>query len=309
MTRRPADLDVDERRLLDDLATRVERKRRAAGPCPAPDWLRAAESGALTGTTAVDILSHLDVCEACQVLVEALTDEDVTAIDDDERARLDARVLGAARAGNQLRPPAQRRWPRPVVSAMALAASALLAVWTAPVWLNPAPPPPAGPPDGPATVPVSPPSVLALGLPRVEVAIEEELVSRGAPGASTQAESDPRLPAIDAFDRRDFEAAARLLGDAARHEPSAADLRLLLGVSLLYLDRPSDALRQLTVARNTGPGPIRQEATWYLALANAHTGQTGAASSLLEPLCGSPTERSLMACLAIDELSRASQHR
>jgi hypothetical protein len=306
--RLPVDLDEEEARVLEVIAAGARAGTPNAGACPPPERLLAAESGALAGPDAEAILAHLDRCEACQALFEALTDEDLTSLHADERARLDARVLTPARFGGRTGRTGGRVWAWPAVSGMALAASALLAVWVAPRVLDPGVPAPHEFQERPVQALVRPPSVLGVNLPGVAIAVDEELVSRGS-SAGRRGGRDPRDAATEAFDRRDFAAAVRLLEPVTRREPSAADLRLLLGVSLLYLDRAPEAVQPLTAAWARATGALRHEAAWYLAVAHARTGQSGAASALLEPLCTNRTERSPVACLALDEVSKGSAPR
>jgi hypothetical protein len=87
--------------------------------------------------------------------------------------------------------------------------------------------------------------------------------------------------AMQPYQQNDFAEAERQLGQFLENNPHHAEANLYRGVSLLLLDKITDAIAPLQAAIEHGPGRVREAAHWYLALAYLKSGEP---SKALQPL-------------------------
>ena len=85
-----------------------------------------------------------------------------------------------------------------------------------------------------------------------------------------------------AYEAGDFEPAARLLAKAVEESPRDDRARFYLGVTLLLLRRPAEALEPLERAAAASAAGVRLEARWYLALASLQSDRTERARAILQ---------------------------
>jgi hypothetical protein len=305
--RRPRDLEADEAEVFDAVERQLRGVAEHIGPCPDPRRLQDAHAGRLGDADTRAVLSHAAACRMCQALVEALATPDVDEPSDAERRRIDARVTRATetRPGTGSVLPFRPRWSPRGVAALAVAAATLLALVVPRALVGPGPLPPAPPP--PRIDTMRPSLTVTLLRP-------ERLATRGMglAGLSWRGDAAIALPASPfdearmLFDRGDFAGAERRLDEITSRTPSFADAWLLLGVSRLMLERPSEAIAPLERANRDLVGLARQDASWHLAVALHAAGRDTEARTLLSALCNDRTARAPMACLALFELRPAA---
>ena len=248
------------------------------------------------------MLVHLSACPVCQTLVEALVDPALLEPREDERRRIDTRVIGSTAAatgrGRVLMFQSRSRWA--AATALTAAAATLLIVVAPGTSMDPA--------DRPTVAPRSMSSGATRPLFSILRAERLATSEMGLASVSWRGDASGRRPespfdaARDAFDRGDFgQAEARLRVITAR-TPSFADAWLLLGVSRLLRGEAAGAIAPLERARAELVGLARQDAVWHLAVALHVVGRDDAAREALEPLCLDRTGRAAMACAALDEL-------
>lgn len=287
----PSDFEADERQFVGEVG--LEAGSSVEG-CLPPAVLRAAESGVLPDLVRGVVAAHVAVCSRCRALRDDLTSLEPEGLAPAEEARIRARL--AVASGSPVR--ARRVMWRP---ALALAASAMLAfVWFArDGWREGPLPPVTAPrraPAGPARTSVLQPIKPALQLPA------SVLLRRG----SSSETADRLARALAAWRRDGYQDAARDFEQVARALPSEPHAHFYLGVARLLAGDAAGAIVPLTRARRLASPPLADEATWYLALARAHTGQIDAAIRELTRLCGNGGSRSAEGCVALQELMTRS---
>lgn len=268
--------------------------------CPPPDLLRASKAGVLPGALEADVAGHVERCLACQALVEALDDPSVGDITTDERARILSRIRSGVQPATPRRRGAWMWRPLPLLTA---AAAAVVIVGMALLWQV------SGPVvEGPQrTRPrgTGVPAVFRLEKAEIRQPATDVLRWRGVEG-EVRGELDDLTRALDPYRRDDYAEAASRLADVTRQYPDSAAGHFYLGVSLLFLDRPADAVAALQSAeRLVPPEPgLASDVAWYLALAYQRAGQRERAAATLTRLCEGTSDRSARACEGLTELSR-----
>jgi hypothetical protein len=290
-----ADEAATERGLEAPLAALRSRGR----GCPDPALWPALEAGVLPEDLASSAAGHLRVCPLCQVLSRDLVSEDVASA-----AEANPLVLPAAPAFSRKaedREPAGWGWlwrPLPVAAGLMMALAAV-SVWWMTGWreapLTPAPPTPAG--TAPAAVTVLAPR-LPLVKPPVTVALGTALAWRSDSRADHERDLADLADALTPYRADDFAAAALRLEALTRRHPTA-EVWFYLGVSRLFLAQHDAAAADLRRARELAQPPLRQDASWYLAVALERAGATDAAAAELRPLCREGGERQARACDAL----------
>jgi len=109
--------------------------------------------------------------------------------------------------------------------------------------------------------------------------------------------------ALEPYRKDDFAEAARRLEPLARKYRESAEARLYLGVSRLFLDEPLVALASLEAGRRFADDALRDDVSWYLALAFDRAGRVDDARQELRALCLRPGEYQKRACASLDELN------
>ena len=251
-------------------------------------WERLAsgELGAGARTAAFD---HIVACGECARIWKGL-----------ERLREDAEADGLI--APQM-PVARRVWMRSPIVGLAIAASLILAV-AAVVTRNvreTAVPPTTIPATAPAAPSVPSAEVGSASFPLSKAVIHALPQDAFEPRGSTSS-SEPSVQrladALAPYRRDDFKEAVRLLGALWSEYPRSARPALYLGVSLLFDDRPSDALAPLLAATNAPQSVIADEARWYHAVALARAGRIAEARDEAARLCATGGDSAARACAA-----------
>ena len=102
----------------------------------------------------------------------------------------------------------------------------------------------------------------------------------------------------------DYAEAARRLDVLAKKYPKYAEPHYYLGVSRLFLVENEAALGALNAARPLADGALRDDVSWYLAIALDRTGRSEDARREAEALCGHAGEYQQRACASVGELRR-----
>ena len=301
------------------------------GGCPEPALLLAAEEGVLAAGVGAGVISHLENCSLCKMMVRDVDDVAAPLLQS-ERIRIWNRIeprgipdrvapaVGRRSAG--FLAPLFRRWTIAVAATVVLVTGiAILVEHNArrgqgnryePAASEPAsepasdqaqspamPPRPAMPPQ-PAP-PESPPFRLEKApiiLPAAAV-----MVWRGE-SAGENSQIVELKEALAPYRTGNYAEAERRLQKLAVKYPPLAEARFYLGVSQLFLNRNQDAVESLKTARRLAQNPLVREVDWYLAIGYHRVGQDSEARPLVEKLCQSGGKDSARACAARTELSR-----
>jgi hypothetical protein len=187
---------------------------------------------------------------------------------------------------------------------LALAAAVIIGVPV--VWQMVRPTPELPPPVAPITV-AGTPSAIPPTAPRritvekasLEPLANESLVLRGASN-SRRSLLDALAVALEPYRRNDFEESAKRLRALQRQHRDTTEIPYYLGVCLLLLDRPAEALLPLQEAEARMEGA--DEVRYYLAVARVNAARTAteseAGSAELARLCGGTTDVAPRACAA-----------
>jgi tetratricopeptide (TPR) repeat protein len=264
-------------------------RRPVRGPHVGEDTWVSLAAGDLSPEAKAAALAHVVTCEDCTRVWRG-----ITALEDE------------ARAGGVL--PAQSRTPFTALRAapwLAVAAGIALAV----LLIQPAPRDTTTPAqDAPASdtrlagdVGSTWSSAFPLSKAAVHVRPEEALNMRGGTIADDMPLAD-LAHALEPYRSEDYPEAVTRLRALADKYPRADRPHLYLGVSLLLLERPADAVAPLTVATASTFPAVATDAWWYLAVAHARSGDRQAALTLVEKLCSAP-DPDARACAARDALA------
>jgi tetratricopeptide (TPR) repeat protein len=109
-------------------------------------------------------------------------------------------------------------------------------------------------------------------------------------------------PGLDAYRAGDFERAARLLDALSRTYPTAVEPPLYAGISLLMLNRPTEAVPKLESARALASGEFVAEVDWRLSLAYVHAGDPEKARPAFQRACSTANPYQGRACQALQAL-------
>jgi tetratricopeptide (TPR) repeat protein len=305
MNERKNDIGADERELLEQFGTTFEAVHARHADCPKPELLLASETGVLDKDAAKNIAAHIGKCNFCQVLLRDLKDAELDAARPEEGQRVRERVLsattGSAKAekagGGVLLVWLRRAVPVAAVAGIILAA----VVWvrfrqtTGPLSI---PTPVAVQPSKPAV-----PSVLQWEKLPIKLQASSVLVLRGKPRTGQEKYAADLTTAL-AFYRDDkFGEAAEKLTRVAQAFPDGVEAQLYLGISRMSLQQNAQAIPSLTKAQQLGPEAFREDATWYLALAQNGSGNRQQSITELGKLCQGKSTYSQRACAGIRELS------
>jgi len=308
MNERKSDIGPDERDLLEEFGTSFEAMKARHADCPKPELLLAALAGVLAEDTAGSVAAHLRKCDFCQILLRDLTDAELDAARPEEDRRVRERVLSATKAsakaekaGGGILSVLFRR----AVPVAALAGIVLAAV----VWVRFHQP--TGPVSVPSTVVVQPvkpaaPSALQWEKPPIKLQASSILLSRGKPRNAQEKYAKELTAALAPYRDDNFAEAVQKLAKVAQAFPDGVEAQLYLGISQLSLQQDAQAITSLTKAQKLGPETFRDDATWYLALAQKRTGNLQQSVAELGKLCQGNSSYSQRACAGIQELS--AQH-
>ena len=299
------DLVPDEKELLGEDADSLEALRARHADCPAVEILLASRAGVLPEVTARGVEAHVAKCRFCQILMEDLASEEQTAARTEEARRVRERVFAVvkpetknARAGGGLL--TIWSWKLAPISALAVAVIAVF------VWIRlhptnvPAPPAVTVVPSGPNLKAQTPLEWEKLS---IQLQAQSILVWRGTPRTKQEKYASALASALTYYRDDNFAEAGKRLAKVAKDFPQGVEGQLYLGVTDLKLEQNSEALAPLQAAQRLGPEQFGDNATWYLALAYARTGDTLAARLELEELCSRKSRFSARACDAAGAIS------
>ena len=159
----------------------------------------------------------------------------------------------------------------------------------------------------PAAESTSPPSAPVASIPRIKVE-KASLASLASESVTLRGAATPRQAllqdlaiALEPYRTDNFvEAAARLQAVQIRH-PESSEVPYYLGVCLLMLDRPAEALPPLNGALSREP--LIKDALYYLAVAKVNASRNRAefraARLELKRVCDQTRDATAKACLAL----------
>jgi TolA-binding protein len=299
------DIGTDEQELLKEFGTSFEALSARHADCPRPELLLASHAGVLDEETARNIATHLGKCTFCQILLRDLTDAELDAARPEEELRVRKRVHSTTTDSEKAEKPSGgifAVWFRKAVPVAALAGIVLAAV----VWvrLHQA----AGPVSSPAAVAVQPvkpaaPSVFQWEKLPIKLQASSVLVLRGKPRTAQEKYSAELTAALAYYRDDNFSKAAERLAQVVQAFPGGVEAQLYLGISRLSLQQNAQAIPSLVKAQQLGPEAFRQDATWYLALAQKRSGNLQQSATELGKLCPGKSSYSHRACDGIQELS------
>ncbi|HUA20234.1 MAG TPA: hypothetical protein VMB25_15910 [Bryobacteraceae bacterium] len=264
---------------------------RGAGVCPRPELLMAARSGvAFEGSQ--DVLRHLEECRICEPLSRDLAAHEFPSASEAEDRRIRAKWQAAALQ------PLRFRVAKPL-SLVAAAALVVAGFFVARAWRRPAPP--AQTVQG--TVPSSPRAAFLLTKAAIKVPAAAVLTYRGNADAAKTYLAE-LAAALEPYRKDDYDEAARRLALLSRKYPDAAEPAYYLGVSQLFLRQNPAAVESLQTARSHSDETLRDDISWYLALALDRVGRTSEARSQAEALCARAGEYKDQACAALNTPDR-----
>jgi tetratricopeptide (TPR) repeat protein len=297
--------DADEAAVERDLEAPLAALRSQGARCPDPALLPALDAGILPPALAGAVSSHVQQCPLCQHLARDLASGEFAAAVEAAPAALPGPPVVPPRA-ERARPARLPRWlwrPLPAAAGMVVVLAALSAWWVTglrdadPISPRAAP----APPSAAATAPVGTPARLPLDKPPIAAPLGAALVWRSDSPAGRERELAALGDALVPYRTDDFAEAALRLEALSRQQPSA-ETWFYLGVSRLFLGQADRAAADLRRARDLARPPLRQDASWYLAVALERAGALDAAAAELESLCGGDGERRARACEALDTL-------
>ena len=152
----------------------------------------------------------------------------------------------------------------------------------------------------PGTPPPALPLKIAVEKASLAVLATETIALRGRP-SPRRALLDDLAIALEPYRQDDFAEAATRLGGLREKRPDAPEITYYLGVCLLLLDRPADAIAPLADAARRMTPP--DEARFYVSVARVNAGQTDAGLAELTRLCNSRSDAAARACEALKQAS------
>jgi hypothetical protein len=108
--------------------------------------------------------------------------------------------------------------------------------------------------------------------------------------------------ALKPYRKDNYAEAARMLATLSFKYPDAAEPAFYAGVSRLFLNQNEAAIESLQSARHHAGETLRDDISWYLALAFNRVGETSDAHREAEALCLRAGEYKDRACAAADQL-------
>ena len=268
--------------------------------CPKPELLQAARADVLPSDQANEINRHLEKCSVCKALLA-----DLEALDGLELGRAGRqRIWNQIRAGmpEQAAEAARFGWMRPLPLAGAFAALILLVTGMVLMRNRQAPTAITVETHPPASVSTEP-SVFRLEKAPVILPASAAILWRGQEDASAQPANDLKR-ALAPYESGDYTEAAGRLVALRKKYPRMAEASFYLGVCQLFLTQDEQATKTLRDAVKLASPPLKNQATWYLALADYRIGKPDLASGLLNQLCQAGGTDSGRACAGIKELER-----
>jgi len=284
------DFDFEDQEFRRELEPALADNRAAAGPCPKPDLLMAARSG-VPLEAAESIERHVARCPICQQLSRDLAEYQFPPVSEAEDRRIRA-------PWQTTQTPAARSW-RLSWQALSLVAAVAASVVGVVVVHGPRHAPPAPEAVARAVPPATQPLIAMLTLAKADIKIPATavLTFRGDANAGKSYLADLAV-ALEPYRADDYAEAVRRLESLSRKYPDAAEPLFYAGVSKLFLKQNDAAIRLLETARERPGDTLRDDITWYLAVALDRAGRTADARREAEALCKPPGEFKDRACAA-----------
>jgi hypothetical protein len=293
------DADEGEAAIERELDAPLAALRSHGRGCPDPALWPALEGGVLPESLATPAAEHLRECQVCQALAGDLASDDMTSAVEANPVALPPPPALPRKAAAAT--PSRWGWllrPLPAAAGLLVALAAASAWWMtggpqASVRAPAAPAPASGP------VRAEPPSYrLSLEKPPVVVPLGTALVWRSDSASEHDQYLADLAAALVPYRNDEFgEAAVRLLAVTRRHP--TAEAWFYLGVSRLLLGESHAAVGDLRRARELAQPPLRDDASWYLAVALERAGAAEAAVPELKALCAGGGARRARACEAL----------
>jgi len=280
------DFDPEEQEFRRDIEAALSG-RAGPGVCPKPDLLMAARSG-VSFEGAENVLRHVALCPICEQLSRDLAEHEFPPASDAEDRRIRAKWQSGAGP--------VRSWFRVArpLSLIAVAAVLVAGFFVARDWRRPV---------QPKTAETAPRTAFVLTKASIKVPASAVLTYRGnVEAAKTYLEA--LAAALEPYRKDDYAEAARGLAELSRKYPNAAEPAYYLGVSQLFLNQNEAAVESLQAARSHADDAMRDDVSWYLAVAYNRVGRTSDARREAEALCMGGGEYKDRACAAASELNR-----
>jgi len=302
------DFEIDEKEFKRDFEPLIRRAQAAAGPCPHPDLLMAAVSGVVFENSE-QVLRHLNSCPTCRQLNQDLMQYDHPGVSKEEDRRIRARW--AQERGSR---PAVSflgwLWqPFPMAAAAAIVLIAVVSIMTVrnrqtsdpnlSVSVQPAPEPPAVQPKEPAANPI----LLALEKAPIKVAAASVLIYR-SDSVGGKGYLDELAAALQPYRADNYAEAARRLEALSSKFPESPESHFYLGVSRLFLKQHETAFASLETAARLSDETLRDDITWYRALALERLNRQADAVREMDTLCARAGDYKAKACSAVEDLKR-----
>jgi hypothetical protein len=285
-----SDWDDAERQALAPLERELADLREIHGDDPPLDLLRAARTGVLPDGLQQRTIAHLETSAWSRTLAEGADDADA-AFDRSAADRLLSRIRQQARSAGD-RTDRRSMWA-PVLVFVSIAAALVVAVG---IWRRVAPAPREGPPPMAERPVQSTPAVFALELTKPDVKLTSAaLLVRGQGGSRFV---DDVAPGLNAYRAGDYAGAARALEAVQSTYPRSVEIPFYLGLSRLFLNDASTAVRALESARALNDPLFADDVGWYLAVAYERAGSSPQSRALLERLCSGTSTYAAGACAA-----------
>lgn len=293
------DLEDSERDFLTAHGNAIRRAQSRRVGCPPVQLIVASKGESLPQELRKKIAGHVAACVECRMLAEDMEAIEEVGLSAGEKAGISARLQPAFAAPNISLWGLFRNWSLPAAAVAAIAIVAVVGIrfWRA----RPTSQPPAS-----AAVQQSPsiPTLAALPLdkPGVPAPPNSELVWRGGRGGgggktdSYQAQLDA---ALAPYRKNDYAAASSKLVQLEHKFPKKFEPKFYNGISLLFLNDASAAMRELQAAAEVARPPETYQASWYLAVAEQRAGKSDLALLELQQLCKIESSYSAPACEAI----------
>jgi tetratricopeptide (TPR) repeat protein len=298
---RDKDFERDEKEFQREIQPVLTALRSNVGPCPHPDEVQATLAG-VPFAAAENVRKHLTICPLCKALSEDLSAYEYPDMSEEEDQRIRARLPRA-----QVVPDRNvSRWAwlwRPVPMAAAAAVIAFVVITGLINLRKPS-----------ATVDQSAKSVdvPAVATPRSVFNLQKAAIKVSATAVLTYrsgADSDKTYlddlaAALKPYRSDEYSEAARLLEPLSKKYPKSVEPLFYLGVSLLFLNENDKALETLSRARSVTNDTLRDDISWYLAIALDRVGRKDDSRVEVENICLRSGEYQQTACTAAQELRR-----
>ena len=281
MSVRPHNLESWERKEYGQVAPALDELRRQREACPPAFAVSAAAVFALPDDEQSAVEAHVASCSMCRDLQADFERLEPVGIP----ARTEDRILEEVRkrAATKTRP-AVFGWRLLVPASVAVVVLVVVGIAGNRHGRLPAPGAPSLPP-----VVVAAPAPPAAPAPRPQ--LDKPAVKLSMLALTWRGASDGRsfatdvAPALDAFRADRFDEAERALRVLAPHYPTSVEIPFYQGVSLLFLDRPADAIGPLRRASRLADELFAADADWYLGVALQRAGHATEARTRFAALC------------------------